>query len=294
MSRLFRVSPLVAILLLVPAAISAQRTARRIFVNVVGADGKPVLDLTAAEFSVTENDVNREVTRAAHGTAPMRVVLLVDSSSAVAPLLTNMRAGLNSFLTALPPEHEITFISTGGQLRIRVPMTADRPKLFTAAAAFTSDGGGNSFVEALLESDRRFLKNAPTQWPVFVLLWTDNGDSRAEVRDEAYNRFMIDFLARGGSAHGIVIHPNPIAGMVTEIAMNLIRNTGGIYESMIATNTLPERMKAVADRIATDHRAMVNWYEVEYTGDGKIREPRVEVSVARPGVLLQMSPGRPF
>jgi hypothetical protein len=293
MPRRLHVVPLVACLLLISLSISAQRTPRRVFVSAVSADGKPVLDLTAAEFSVTENDVKRDVTRAALGTAPMRIVLLVDSSSAVERLLTPMRAGLNSFLETLPGQHEITFITTGGQLRIRVPTTADRPKLISAAKSFASDGGANSFVDTLLESDRRFLRNAPTQWPVVVLLMTDSG-GLAGTRIEEYNGFMNDFLARGGTAHGIVVHPSGNAGVMTEVAMNLIQNTGGIYESMNTANILPERMNALAARIGADHQAMANRYEVEYTSDGKVQQPRVHVGVTRPGVSLQMSPRRPF
>ena len=56
----------------------------------------------------------------------MRIVLLVDSSSAVAPMLTPFRAGLNGFLDDLQGEPEVTIISTGGQLRVRIPPTTDR------------------------------------------------------------------------------------------------------------------------------------------------------------------------
>jgi hypothetical protein len=82
--------------------------------------------------------------------------------------------------------------------------------------------------------------------------------------------------------------------MVTDIAMNLIKNSGGIYESMISGTMLPDIMKAVADRISSDDRAMVDRYEVEYAGDGSLQQPRVEMIVTRPGVRLHRSPQRPF
>src|SRR5204863_4620698 len=46
-----------------------------------------------------------------------RIILLVDSSSSVAPMLTSFRAGLKEFLDALPGDPEIAIISTGGQFR---------------------------------------------------------------------------------------------------------------------------------------------------------------------------------
>jgi hypothetical protein len=75
--------PLLAtlLLLLVPLSLPAQRTTKRVFVSAVDAGGAPVLDLTAADFEVMENGTTRPVTRAALGSAPLRVVLLVDSST---------------------------------------------------------------------------------------------------------------------------------------------------------------------------------------------------------------------
>jgi hypothetical protein len=39
---------------------------------------------------------------------------------------------------------------------------------------------------------------------------------------------------------------------------------------------------------------MSNWYEVEFTGDGRAQSPRVEVATTREGVSVQISLRRPF
>jgi hypothetical protein len=294
MPRLY-VSALIATLMLalVPVTLSAQRITRRIFVNAVSGAGSPVLDLTAADFDVLENDAKREVTRAALGNAPMRIVLLVDSSTTMGPMINSFRAALNAFLDALPPEHEITFISTGGQIRIRAQTTIDRAKLKMEAGRFSSDGGANSFIDTLLESDRRFLKPAPAQWPVFVILNTDSGETLVEPRVDDYNKFMADFLLRGGSAHGVVVRGRN-TGPVTDFTQNLVQNTGGLLDVINLDSVLPERLKTIAERLAADHRTMITRYELEYASDAKVQQPRIQVGVSRPGVKLNMSPRRPF
>lgn len=294
MTRLY-VSALVTslILALVPATLSGQRITRRIFVKAAGGGGAPVLDLTASDFQLLENDAKREVTRAALGTAPMRTVLLVDSSTTMGPMINNFRAALNGFIDAVPPEHEITFITTGGQIRIRAQPSTDRAKLKMEAGRFASDGGANSFVDTLLESDRRFLKPVPAQWPVFAIAITDNGESRGGFRVDDYNRFMTDFLLRGGSAHGVVVKGRT-TGPVTDFAQNLVQNTGGVFDVMNLDNALPERMKAMAERIVADHKKMADWYELEFTSDAKLQQPQIQVSVGRPGVTVQMAPRRPL
>jgi hypothetical protein len=284
---------LLAILMaaLVSTSVSAQRITRRIFV-VASTAGAPVLDLTAADFQIVENGTKREVTRAALGKGPMRIVLLVDSSAAVSQMLNPFRAGLNTFFDTLPPEHEVVFITCGGQTRIRAQPTTDRTVLKTAADRFSADGGANAFIDTLLESDRRFLKPLP-QWPVFVILTTDNGDARVNARINEYNTFLQSFLDRGGSAHGIVIK-GPKSAQIAEMADNLIQNTGGIQNVVNQASAVEAQLKAIAERLASDHAKMATVYEIDYPSDGKIKEPVIEITTGRVNVSLRPFPHRPI
>jgi len=186
------------------------------------------------------------------GAAPARIILLVDSSSAMSPMLTHFRAGLRAFLEGIPAQHEIALISTGGQLRIRVPPTSDRDRLDKAVASFASEGGANAFLDSLLEADTRLLKSAPTMWPVFVIVATDAAETRGEQRIDDYNKFMNDFTARGGQAHSIIIRGKN-SGIVTDIAINLSQNTRGIHETIAISNALPDKLREVATRLEADY-----------------------------------------
>jgi len=281
------------VLVAIPVSLSAQRVTRRVFVSAVDASGAPVLDLAAADFRVTESDVKREVTRASLGNAPMRIVLLVDSSTSMAPMVSSIRAGLNAFLDTLPIEHEITFITTGGQIRVRTPPTTDRGQLRKEVGLLAAAGGANAFLDTLLESDRRFLKTAPGQWPAFVIVTTDKGEMNREPNLDDYNRFMNDFLGRGGSAHAVILVGRQV-GLVTDLVLNLVQNMGGTQASINTDFSLPERMKGIAERLAADHRQMASKYEVEFSGDAKLQQPIVNVEVSREGVQVLMSPRRPF
>ena len=285
----------ILLLALVPILLSAQRdTKRLIFVAALDGAGAPVLNLTAADFLVTENDVPREVTRVSLGTAPLRVVLLVDSSHIMAPLVKSFRLALDAFADTLPPEHEISFISTGSQIRVRTEPSTDRAALKTQIARFTPDNGANSMLETMYEADTRFLKAVPTQWPAIVILTTDNGDTRREPRVDAYNRFMNDFVARGGTAHSVVLEGKQV-GPISELTQNLIDNTGGTRFAVNHENVLAMRMKEIAERLADDHRVMRDRYVIEFSGDPKVVQPIVNVKVNREGhIRVQMSGRRPF
>ena len=284
---------LVAIALCATPPLSAQRAPRRLYVAATDGSGTPVLNLAPGDFQVLENGVPREVLRATRATAPLRIALVVDSSGAMAPLLNNLRAGLTTFLDELPGEHEIALISTGGQIRIRQPVTTDRQKLKTSVGLFASDGGANSLIETMIEVDRRLLNGAPGQWPMFVIVTTDNGATAWEPNHDRFNRFVRGFIERGGAAHAIVLHGRA-GGITTEFVMNVVENTGGFYESMAIANVLPDKMKMLAEHIDANYKAMSNWYELEFTGDGRAQSPRVQVGTRREGVSVQISLRRPF
>jgi len=188
---------------------------------------------------------------AQRGPGPLRIVMLVDSSGTVAQMLPQFRTGMNAFLDALPGSPEIALITTGGQIRIRVPPTTDREKLHKAFNSFAADGGGNSFLDTLLEADRRFLLNSGERRPVFVIMMTDGTMNRGDARVDQYNDWVGTFLRRGGRAHGIVVH-GINSGITTEVLMNLTNNTGGFYDSLAVANALPDRMKVLASMVAAD------------------------------------------
>jgi Mg-chelatase subunit ChlD len=185
------------------------------------------------------------------GPGPVRIVMLVDSSGTVAQMLPQFRAAMTAFVDALPGTPEIALISTGGQLRIRVPPTTDREQLHKAINSFAADGGGNSFLDTMLEADRRFLVNSGERRPVFAILMTDGTMSRGDVRVDQYNDWVGTFLRRGGRAHGIVVR-GVNSGITTELLMNLTSNTGGFYDSLAVANALADRMKVMATMVAAD------------------------------------------
>jgi len=275
-------------------SLSAQRTvARTVYVNAVDGSGAPVLNLTAEDFQVLEDGVKRPVTFAALGSAPMRIVLMVDSSTAMSKMINQLKTALTAFADALPETEEVAFISSGGQIRVRTQPEAGRDKLRAEIARFASEGGANAFYDTLLEADKRFMKPAPRQWPAFVVVTTDNGEANREINVDEYNSFMNDFLARGGTAHAVILS-GKTNGLVSDILANLVDNTGGMRTTILTDTSLPQRLADIANRLADDHQKMMRRYSVTYAGDPKIVQPKINVAVSRDGVELEMSTRRPF
>ena len=128
---------------------------------------------------------------------------------------------------------------------------------------------------------------------MFVLVTTDSGSTRGEPPIDRYNKFMSDFILRGGSAHAVLIQGSQ-TGVISDIIGNLVANTNGVLETMNISNVLADKMKALAARLSADRAAMKGRYEVEYRTEAKGVAGEVEVSVARHDIRLRVSARRPF
>jgi VWA domain-containing protein len=279
--------------LLSATPVVAQSNVRRVFAAVETSAGRSVLDISAAEFHLTENGVERPVVRAALATTPMRIVLMVDASGPAARFIPDFRSALNVFVDALPPEHEVVLVSISDQLRVRMPPTTDRARLRTAIANFSADGGGTVLVDGVLEADRRFLR-AADRWPVFVVLTTATTLTHGSVPVEEFNAFLHNFSVRAGSAHTIVVRGAQAGGLNAEVARVMAETSHGLFDQLAITNSLPDRMKVIAARITADHRAMAQRYELDYNSGSRSDDVSLEISVDRRDAIVIVSSRRPF
>ena len=283
-----------ALAAIVPQApVAAQRQVRKVFVRATDARGAAVLDLGASDFVVHEGGALRQVASARLSADPLRVALVVDSSADSERALNDIRAGLGAFLTGLPPEHEVGLLTIGRQMRIRVQPTMDRQRLAGAAREFTVDGGGTVLLDGIREINSRFLRTAANRWPVMVIVTTDGPERSGNTSEEDYLKFVQDLALRQTTVHTLLLQSRG-GGLATDIGLNLSQNTGGAYQALLASTALPERLKALAERLADEHRRMTTAYEIDYAAEAAQPQTNIEVGVGRPGVTLQMSVRRPL
>jgi hypothetical protein len=286
--------PLVGLLVLAAVAdLSAQRQTRKLFVTAVDQEGAPIADLTAADFRLREGGQAREIVRARLSSQPLRVALVVDSSNDAERALNELRAALIAFLTRLPPEHEVVFLTIGRQMRIRAQPTLDRARLLNEAKRFTVDGAGTVLLDGAREINDRFLRKIDDKWPVMVVISTDGPETSGTTHNDDYLRFVQDLALRQTTVHTFLLQARG-GGLTSEIGMNLAQNTNGQYEALLTTNLLPDKMHALAEKLENDHRRMSIAYEIDYAVDAKDVPAGIEIEVLRPGAKVQLSMRRPI
>src|SRR5687768_12049938 len=114
---------------------------------------------------------------------PMRLAILADHSQApgderrfIDPL-PFVRRGLQQFLNALPPNHELMLVTTGGQMNIRVEPTRDYLAVMQSANAIqVMRTSGNALISSVEDIYQRYLRGVERRYPVIVIVATDGPD----------------------------------------------------------------------------------------------------------------------
>ncbi|HWF84885.1 MAG TPA: VWA domain-containing protein [Vicinamibacterales bacterium] len=204
----------------------------------------------------TAAHAERTIAPQAPGTAvskgPMRVALLVDTSDGVGTAITQIRAAVLAFADALPPEPELMLVTTGRRTQVRVPPTTDRKKVKDSASGITSDHGATPLMDALVEVDERFMRKAPDRWAAFVVITGDGSESSTSTDDRGFNKWLAALTTRQVSVDAIVLKFKG-NGLPEAIATAAVRATNGRLDATTAVLSLPDKLKAIAERLAHDH-----------------------------------------
>jgi VWFA-related protein len=264
----------------VPAAAQAKPT--DIYVSVVNGKGDPVTGLTAADFTVREDNVAREVLEARPATEPLTVALLVDDSQALNQDVSMFRDGLRNFIRALSGKGEIALITFGERPVISVDYTTDTKKLEDAAnRIFPRPGSGAYLMDAIVEVSRGLQKREAKR-PVIVVLMLE--DVEFSTR---YYQQVLDEIDKSRATLNVVALGQPEPNTQDEIRnRNMVvaegtARTGGRRDQVLAATGIPGKMKQLAEEL-------INQYVVTYARPEALIPPeKVSVSVSRPGVTVR-------
>lgn len=184
--------------MLTPQAASAQSTARLLYVTVIDNEqDAPLHGLGADDFYVIEDGARREVLRASRATDPMQLALLIDTSAASRPVLTDFRLALEAFLLELPGTNEVTVATFGGPRNILVGPTNDVQRVRSSfSKLFARPDTATYLLGALIDTARGFERRAAPR-PAVVVLTTNGVDFSEDEPQDVVTRLR----GTGASMH---------------------------------------------------------------------------------------------
>jgi hypothetical protein len=273
---------------LVAPAANAQPNLRSLYVSVLNDRGAPVPDLGPSDFIVREDNVAREVLRVAPATEPMQIALLVDNSVAASSYVPDIRRALHDFVTAMTTRSD-----TNGRNEMAITTLADRPTIvtdYTTNAAelqkgvdriFPQPGSGTLLLEGIIEVCKGF-KAREAMRPVIVAITTEG----PEFSDRMNDLVLEPLKASGAALHALVV--GPMSGGTSTAARERgivldqgTRLTGGRRDNVLASMSLPAKLKEVAAELTSQYR-------VTYARPQSLIPPeRVTVAAARPGLTAR-------
>jgi hypothetical protein len=163
---------------------AVPQTDRTIYVSAMGSNGMPVMDLAAADFSVTEDNVAREVTKIDKATEPVYYAVLVDTSSGsgnsdsdrsrdrsnATDMVQHLRDALTGFVKLVfqaAPTSKIMVMEFGGAGQIRQDFTSDLAALEPLIPKLLPKPSEPVLNEALAEAAKQLAK-VPSQRRVIL------------------------------------------------------------------------------------------------------------------------------
>lgn len=263
------------------AASSDART-RDVYVSVVDSKGAPIQGLTAADFTVREDRIAREVLKAGPATEPLHVALLIDDSQAATSMVNPLREGITAFIDKLQGKGEIALITFGERPTGLVDYTSSAAQLKKGVGrVFPRSGAGPYLLEAIVDASRGLEKRKAAR-PVIVALTVEG----TEFSNQHYQQ-VLQALDRSGAALHVLTIGSPADSQSDEmrnrnmvIAEGTLR-TGGRREQVLADSGIPDKMKQVADEL-------LNQYVVTYGHPDTLIPPeKIDVSTTRPGATVR-------
>lgn len=280
--------PLVVILALV-AGVGARTQAadKSVFVAVVDPSGKPVKDLTMAEFAIREDNMIREVTGVKPATQPLFIQILADTSkqagsqglmskaetsAGASELIRDIRAsltGLVKHLAAGAPDAQMALMEFG-QAAIPVTdfttKTADLEKGITRL--FPKPNASSVLLEALMDANKELEKKPSPRRAIMAL----NIEPGIEESRQQPNAIVEAFRKSGASLWAVSLQQGELRNPQRDLVLNqLTKYTGGRREFIVGQSAIENWLKIYAD-------ALMNQYEVTYKRP-ESRTPAVQVQV---------------
>jgi Ca-activated chloride channel homolog len=216
---------LVLLLLAIPA--SAQTEPRdshdtiKIKTDLVVVDAQvtdkrsrePIRGLKPTDFDLFEDGVKQQIESFSQDKLPLSIVLLVDISPSVRPVLEKIREGALAALQKLKPEDEVALMVFSGWTELIQDFTRDRQVLLDKlGAALEKKGSGTRIHEAIAKAARQMRYASTTNARRVIIAVTDNDGSMDRTDDELSEEEVRQTVVESGAT---------VCGLIVRSAINV-------------------------------------------------------------------------
>jgi len=250
--------PVLITIALSAAALGAQAQFTLMATVIDPASGQPPDTLAPADVRVAEDGEAATVTKVESVVRTVKVQVLIDNGGAVGRAISELRGGARRLLEGLPPDVEVTLVTTAPQPRFLVRATKNREELLKGVDRIVPDSGTGRFTESLSEAAERANKEKDT-FTIIIAAGSTAGDG--QILETDMNRALDRIRGKPMLVHVLLYYgERTSSGGVAqvEVGERAAQMTGGRYEFVNTmsryTTLLPELGADVAKQVAGNTR----------------------------------------
>jgi hypothetical protein len=310
----------IAAILIAPAALLVAQERFQFVVSASDAQGQPVTDIKPEEVVMSENGKPNSILKVEPFRIPVRLTIAVDNGPLSREALVHYRTGLSEMVKGLPPDIEMTLITTAPQPRMVVRPTTNRDQILRGINGFAPENESPRFTDALVEYSERLQeeleeKKRADSLPVLIMISTTANEAAsyevAEVQrglnflQARKAKVFVTMIAvrNTGAALGSTSERQQaqaaeltgLADLNTNrqalIAIPTTKATGGRYEALAVSSRLATLLPEFGQDITKLHNKHYNQLlvtaERQAGISGPLQNPRIELT--RQGLTGQVS-----
>lgn len=178
---------------------------RLVNLNVKALDksGKPITNLTQADFAIFEDGAKQEVAHFKPVNAPVSLILLLDLSGSTQKKRKGMIEAANRFIDSLPAGDKISIVAFTRQYKPLTDFIADKRALKEAVKKINKIGGGTAFYDSTWKALDQLGQLTEARKAIVVL--TD-GEDESLISDRETKHTFEELLGRA-SEEDVTIYP---------------------------------------------------------------------------------------
>ena len=267
----------------------------RVPVVVVDKEGRLYTDLKKEQFKILEDGVEQPVTIFTGGEAPMNIVLLLEYSSRILPLLGEVLYPAGMFISQILHEEDYAaLISFDIKPRVVSDFTSHRGKLFNSLRGLANDVPffrDSSLYDALefaLAGNMDYAGLSRVQGRTAVLLISTGRDSLSKINFDEARKVVANAgvpVYSIGIGEGAALRADPYTSDIGRLEHYQSRNTLRTFSESSGGRSYTVRFQADIEEVLKSIAAMIRFqYTLGYTPlndrqEGKKRKIKVLVDI---------------